>query len=406
MTPITMTLPNKKLNEFISSSDQKPLHWSRKNSIISKDQTDTTPSNTKFHVDPLGICIGLAIGAVLMLAGFIIFKFCFKSRKNNIQVSPNTNNVTLFSIDIQHAEDLSFLINAKDEDLQLEIIGKGGCGEVYKTELPRRGGGKLSVAIKKIALSSTVDVSRLCRGTSNALGHRTRQVRAEILTVGRVGHPNLLRLLAHVSNQEKHFLISEFMQNGSLQDALRQRQLKWPVRYKIALGIATGLEYLHFLHKPCIIHRDLKPGNILLDRDMNPRIADFGLAKAAPGGSVGMTRVVGTLGYIAPEYYNRMPCTDRCDVYSFGVILAVLVSGRFPSDSRLAEMGMVKWLRKVMSSSDSDGANEGIDEILLGTGYEKQMLLALKIAYFCTRDNPEDRPCSRDVRRMLEQIKH
>ncbi|KAM0951059.1 putative transferase, protein kinase RLK-Pelle-LRR-XI-1 family [Dioscorea sansibarensis] len=197
------------------------------------------------------------------------------------------------------------------------------------------------------------------------------------------------------------------MQNGSLQDALKQKQLEWPVRYKIALGIATGLEYLHFLHKPCIIHRDLKPGNILLDQDMNPRIADFGLAKVAPSGGVATTRVVGTVGYIAPEYYNGMPCTDSCDVYSFGVVLAVLVTGRFPSDGRvLAEMGMVKWVRKVMSSGGGDGAGEGIDEILLGNGYEEQMLLVLKIAYFCTSDNPRDRPSSRDVRGMLEQIKH
>ncbi|XP_039146697.1 leucine-rich repeat receptor-like serine/threonine/tyrosine-protein kinase SOBIR1 [Dioscorea cayenensis subsp. rotundata] len=178
-------------------------------------------------------------------------------------------------------------------------------------------------------------IEELCLGmelsqerSSHVDDNRMRQVRAEIRTVGRIGHRNLLRLLAHVSSGDHHFLVSEFKPKGSLYDVLKKGQLDWPARYKIAHGIASGLEYLHFIHKPCIIHRDMKPENILLDDDLNPRIADFGLAKVEDGSFV-RTRLAGTLGYIAPEYYNGMACTHKCDVFSLGVILAVLVTGKF-----------------------------------------------------------------------------
>ncbi|GAY69019.1 hypothetical protein CUMW_268720 [Citrus unshiu] len=110
-------------------------------------------------------------------------------------------------------------------------------------------------------------------------------------------------------------------------------------------------------------------------------------------------------GYIAPECYQTLTVSDKCDVYSFGVLLAVLVMGKFPFDHFFSteEMNMVRWMRNVISS---DNPNRAIDSKLIGNGYEEQMLLVLKIAYFCTLDDPEERPSSKDVRCMLSQIKH
>lgn len=193
-----------------------------------------------------------------------------------------------------------------------------------------------------------------------------------------------------------HYLVYEYMKNGSLQDATQQvtegtREIDWSARHRIAVGIAVGLEYLHVNHSQRIIHRDLKPVNVLIDDDMEARIADFGLAKAVPEflTHVSTLHVVGTLGYIAPEYYQTIKFTDKCDIYNFGVLLGVLVVGKFPSDELFepaSGMGLVKWMRNVMTFENPKRA---IDPKLMGNGYEEQMLLVLKIACFCTLDNPK-----------------
>ncbi|KAK4402495.1 Leucine-rich repeat receptor-like serine/threonine/tyrosine-protein kinase SOBIR1 [Sesamum angolense] len=207
-----------------------------------------------------------------------------------------------------------------------------------------------------------------------------RQIRSEIQTVGQIRHRNLVPVLAHLPLPNCHYLVYEYMKNGSLQDYLQyvaagRRELNWLARYKIALGVAAGLEYLHMNHKPCIIHRDLKPGNILLDDEMEARISDFGLAKALPDANTHVT--------------------------TFGVLLGVLVSGKFPSDEFFQdtyEMSLMKWIRNLMTSEDPKRA---IDPRLLGKGYEEQMLLVLKVACFCTLSDPKERPNSRDARCMF-----
>jgi serine/threonine protein kinase len=203
------------------------------------------------------------------------------------------------------------------------------------------------------------------------------------------------------------------MKNGSLQDMLTkvergEAELDWLSRHKIALGVAAGLEYLHMSHSPRIIHRDLKPANILLDDDMEARIADFGLAKAMPDAQthISTSKVAGTVGYIAPEYHQIFKFSDKCDIYSFGVMLGVLVMGKLPSDDffqHTDEMSLVKWMRNTIIS---ENPKDAIDARLIGNGFEEQMLLVLKIACFCTMDNPKERPDSKNVRIMLYQIKH
>lgn len=201
--------------------------------------------------------------------------------------------------------------------------------------------------------------------------------------------------------------------NPNIQDMLHTvlhgtRELDWLARHKITLGVAAGLDCLHMNVNPRIIHRDLKPGNILLDDEMEARIADFGLAKAVPDQHTHVTtsNVAGTVGYIGPEYHQTLKFTDKCDIYSFGVVLGVLVIGKLPSDDffqTTTEMSLVKWMRNIMTSEDP---NRALDPKLMGNGHEEKMLLVLKIACFCTLDDPKQRPNSKDVRCMLAQIKH
>ncbi|KAL8232253.1 hypothetical protein R6Q57_002031 [Mikania cordata] len=366
------------------------------------------PKHNKTRKKIMGWVLGFFVGSFLGILSIIIFSVVIKLVMIMTKYGENQSGPSIYSPSIT-AKDLAFL---EDDDAiaLLEVIGRGGCGEVYKTHIPDR---KIkTIAVKKI-IQPSKEAEELTREDTKQLNKKMRQIRSEIQTVGQIRHKNLLQLLAHVSRPNCHYLVYEFMNNGSLQDILQQveagtRQLEWLVRHKIAVGVAYGLEYLHITHTPCIVHRDIKPANILLDDDMEARIADFGLAKSIPEAVTHMTssNVAGTLGYIAPEYYQSMKFTDKCDIYSFGVLLGVLVMGKLPSDEffqHTAEVNMVKWMRNVMTSDDP---KEAIDPDLLGNGYEQQMLLVLKIACFCTLENPKKRPSSKDCRFMLTQIKH
>lgn len=353
--------------------------------------------------------LGFFAGAIAgSLSGFI-FSLLFKLIIAAIKGGSKDPGPSIFAPKLIKRENLAFLEN-DDALASLELIGKGGCGEVYKAELPENSGKMF--AIKKIT-QPPKDAAELADEDSRSMNRKMRQIQSEIRTVGEIRHRNLLPLVAHVLRPHCHYLVYELMKNGSLQDMLNQvseggKELDWLTRHNIALGVASGLEYLHLNHTPCIIHRDLKPANVLLDDDMEARIADFGLAKAMPDAQTHITasNVAGTVGYIAPEYHQTLKFTDKCDIYGFGVLLGVLVIGKLPSDAFFQdtdEMSLVKWMKNVMTS---DNPRRAIDPKLLGNGWEEQMLLALKIACFCTMENPKTRPNSKDVRCMLAQITH
>ncbi|GMH21513.1 hypothetical protein Nepgr_023355 [Nepenthes gracilis] len=352
----------------------------------------------------LGFLAGaIAGGASGMIISVLVKATLFLCRRDK------DSGISIFSPLIKKEDDLKFL-EKEDGLASLELIGRGGCGDVYRAQLPRSHG--MMIAIKRITAAPNQANDPLEEETKQ-LNKRMRQIRAEIKTIGQIRHRNLLPLLAHVGRPGCHYLVYEFMKNGSLQDALNQaaegtREFEWLARHRIAVGVAAGLEYLHFSNEPKIIHRDLKPANILIDDNMEPRISDFGLAKAMPDTKTHITTsvIAGTLGYIAPEYHQTLKFTEKCDIYSFGVMLGVLVIGRLPTDEFFIdaeEIGLVKWMINVMTSMEPKRA---IDAKLIGNGYEEQMLQVLKIACFCTLDDPSQRPNSRDVRCMLSQIHH
>ncbi|XP_073003968.1 leucine-rich repeat receptor-like serine/threonine/tyrosine-protein kinase SOBIR1 [Typha latifolia] len=403
---------NKPHNSTTNSSSNSTTNSTSDSTTNSTSNSNTTtPHDHKTHRRHvrnwvLGFVAGSLGGIVSGFLVSVLFRLVLNCARGRYKTPAGPS---IFSPKvIRNANDLSFL--EKDDGLaSLQVIGRGGCGEVYKAELPNSPG--KMIAIKRIK-KQTPDGAEPTE-ESHLLDKWTRQIRSEILTVGHIRHRNLLPLLAHVSRPDCHYLIYEYMKNGSLRDVLMEvsesrRELDWPARHKIAVGIAAGLEHLHVHHKPHIIHRDLKPANILLDDTMEARIADFGLAKEMPEAHTHITssNVAGTIGYIAPEYHQTLKFTAKCDVYSFGVILAVLVVGKQPSDDffqNTEEMNLVKWLRNMMKSPDAALA---IDPKLAGNGFEEQMLLVLRIACFCTTDDPKERPTSRDIKCMLSQIKY
>ncbi|GAB4841750.1 Receptor protein kinase CLAVATA1 [Ancistrocladus abbreviatus] len=285
--------------------------------------------------------------------------------------------------------------NAEDvlECLKEEnVIGKGGAGIVYRGTMPDGN----DVAIKKLV---------------NCGGYRRHDhgFSAEIQTLGKIRHRNIVRLLGYVSNKETNLLLYEYMTNGSLGEMLHGSKgayLQWETRYRIAVEAAKGLCYLHHDCSPLIVHRDVKSNNILLDEDFEAHVADFGLAKFLRDADASecMSSIAGSYGYIAPEYAYTLKVDEKSDVYSFGVVLLELITGRKPVGEFGDGVDIVRWVRKTQSeiSQPSDAASvlAILDSRL--TSYPLSSVVNMfKIAMLCVEDEGKDRPTMREVVHML-----
>lgn len=285
-------------------------------------------------------------------------------------------------------------LNFKAEDVleclkEDNIIGKGGAGVVYRGSMPDG-----SVVAIKLLLGS---------------GRNDHGFSAEIQTLGRIKHRNIVRLLGYVSNRDTNLLLYEYMPNGSLDQRLhgvKGGHLHWDLRYKIAMEAAKGLCYLHHDCTPLIIHRDVKSNNILLDKLFEAHVSDFGLAKFLQNGGASecMSSIAGSYGYIAPEYAYTLKVDEKSDVYSFGVVLLELIAGRKPVGDFGEGVDIVRWVLKTTSelSQPSDAASvlAVVDSRL--TEYPLQGVIHLfKIAMMCVEEDSSARPTMREVVHML-----
>ncbi|GAB4834842.1 Probable serine/threonine-protein kinase pbl15 [Ancistrocladus abbreviatus] len=276
------------------------------------------------------------------------------------------------------------------------LLGEGGFGKVHKGYIDenfRPGLKAQAVAVKHL------DVEGL-------QGHR--EWLAEVIFLGQLRHPHLVKLIGYCCEDEERLLVYEFMPRGSLENHLFKRlsiSLPWGTRLKIAVGAAKGLAFLHGAETP-VIYRDFKTSNILLDSDFNAKLSDFGLAKMGPEGSDThvTTRVMGTYGYAAPEYVSTGHLTTKSDVYSFGVVLLELLTGRRAMDKSRTkgEQNLVDWARPYLSSSRR--LRYILDPRLAGQysikGAKEMALLALR----CVSVNPKDRPLMPMVIQALEGL--
>ncbi|KAJ8770172.1 hypothetical protein K2173_011507 [Erythroxylum novogranatense] len=275
------------------------------------------------------------------------------------------------------------------------IIGMGGTGIVYKAEVHRP---HSAVAVKKLWRAET---DTECGG--DLLG--------EVSLLGRLRHRNIVRLFGYLHNETNVMLLYEYMSNGNLGTALHGKEagkllVDWVSRYNIAVGVAQGLNYLHHDCQPPIIHRDIKSNNILLDANLNARIADFGLARMMLHKNETVSMVAGSYGYIAPEYGYTLKVDDKSDVYSFGVVLLELLTGKKPLDPAFGEsVDVVEWVRRKMVKNRS--LVEALEPSISGQckHVQEEMLLVVRIAILCTAKLPKDRPSMRDVITMLGEAK-
>lgn len=275
------------------------------------------------------------------------------------------------------------------------LIGRGGYGNVYKARLQDGS----EVAVKRF---------KNCSAAGDA------SFTHEVEVIASIRHVNLVELRGYcvtTTNLEGHqrMIVCDLMKNGSLHDHLYgdsglegENKLSWPIRQKIALGMARGLAYLHYGAQPAIIHRDIKASNILLDDGFDAKVADFGLAKFNPEGFSHLsTRVAGTMGYVAPEYALYGQLTERSDVYSFGVVLLELLSGKkaIISVNEGQPSLVTDWAWSLVRKGHGlDVIEEGMPEL----GPDEVMEKYVMIAVLCSHPQLYARPTMDQVVKILE----
>ncbi|RYR74478.1 hypothetical protein Ahy_A02g009213 isoform A [Arachis hypogaea] len=234
-----------------------------------------------------------------------------------------------------------------------------------------------------------------------------REFRVEVEAIGRVRHKNLVRLLGYCVEGAYRMLMYEYVDNGNLDQWLHGdvdsvSPLTWDIRMNIILGMAKGLAYLHEGLEPKVVHRDVKSSNILLDRQWNPKVSDFGLAKLlCSDHSYVTTRVMGTFGYVAPEYACTRMLTEKSDVYSFGILIMEIITGRSPADysKPQGEVNLIEWLKTMVGNRKSE---ELIDPNLPEKPSSKALKLALLVALKCVDPDATKRPKIGHIIHMLE----
>lgn len=309
------------------------------------------------------------------------------------------------SWDMKHFQPLTFAEDEIVSGIKIEnLIGKGGSGNVYRVVLRN----EKQFAVKHI-WNSVLGREKSFRSSSALMAKgavRSPEYDAEVAALSSVRHVNVVKLYCSITSEDSNLLVYEYFPNGSLWDWLhtgRKVDMGWEVRYEVALGSARGLEYLHHGCDRPVIHRDVKTSNILLDNEMKPKIADFGLAKIV-NGSVGKDSthlVAGTHGYIAPEYAYTYKVNEKSDVYSFGVVLMELVTGKKAIELEFGEnKDIVQWVCCEMRTKNS--LIHLVDSTISESSKE-DAIKVLKIALHCTMRNPSLRPTMRMVVQMLEE---
>uniref|UniRef100_A0A0D9YVH7 Protein kinase domain-containing protein n=1 Tax=Oryza glumipatula TaxID=40148 RepID=A0A0D9YVH7_9ORYZ len=291
-------------------------------------------------------------------------------------------------------------------------IGRGGFGTVYKGTFEDG----TAFAAKVLSAESEQGINEFL---------------TEIESITEAKHANLVRLLGCCVQRQNRILIYEYVENNSLDNALQEISIKfpqlcsiwsngvltnllqhlgsaagvtdlsWSTRSDICMGVAKGLSYLHEEHEPSIVHRDIKASNVLLDRNYIPKIGDFGVAKLFPDNvSHVSTRVIGTTGYMAPEYVVHGQLTKKADVYSFGVLILEIISGRRMSQTIRSDMFLV---RQAWVLHEQDSLLDMVDPSMKGGYPEEEALKFIKVALACTQAKPCSRPTMRQVVKLLSR---
>ncbi|XLU26881.1 G-type lectin S-receptor-like serine/threonine-protein kinase At4g27290 isoform X2 [Arachis ipaensis] len=333
----------------------------------------------------------ISVGILILCLSFIVYR----RKKNKINYRSMRHNTERYAHAIEDQEedldlplfDMATLISATNNFSTNKILGKGGYGTVYQGTLKD---------------GREIAVKRLSENSRQGL----QEFKSEVMNVVKLQHRNLVKLLGCCIQAEERMLIYEFMPNKSLDyfifDKERSTQLLWPQRFLIIVGIARGVLYLHQDSRHRIVHRDLKASNVLLDDEMNAKISDFGLARSFKGNEneANTTRVVGTYGYLSPEYLIDGIFSTKSDVYSFGVLVLEIVSGKrnrgFSDKNHRFNL-----LGHVWTLFMDGNCSEIIDPSIRNSSELSGVIRVIHVGLLCVQQNPEDRPSMAHALMML-----
>ncbi|KAF3444863.1 hypothetical protein FNV43_RR14556 [Rhamnella rubrinervis] len=325
----------------------------------------------------------------VLLALIVLFFYTRKWNPKSKVRGSMRKEVTVFT-DIGVPLTFENVVRATGSFNASNCIGNGGFGATYKAEISPG----VLVAIKRLAVGRFQGV---------------QQFHAEIKTLGRLGHANLVTLIGYHASETEMFLIYNYLPGGNLEKFIQERSTRaidWRILHKIALDIARALAYLHDQCVPRVLHRDVKPSNILLDDDFNAYLSDFGLARLLGTSEThATTGVAGTFGYVAPEYAMTCRVSDKADVYSYGVVLLELLSDKKALDPSFSSYGngfnIVAWACMLLRQGR---AKEFFTAGLWDASPHDDLVEVLHLAVVCTVDSLSTRPTMRQVVRRLKQL--
>ncbi|XP_038902262.1 L-type lectin-domain containing receptor kinase IX.1-like [Benincasa hispida] len=358
--------------------------------------------NSTLDVKPTGKSTGNKVSVIvgvmvsvgcLILVAIIVFAVLWKLKQKKRKAELGNHeevNLTSINDDLERGAgprrfSHKLLAMATNNFSKERKLGEGGFGAVYRGYIPN--------------IDLTVAVKRISRGS--------RQGRKEYITevkiISQLRHRNLVQLIGWCHDKGEFLLVYEFMSNGSLDSHLfgKRTPLGWGVRYKIALGLASALLYLHEEWEQCVVHRDIKSSNVMLDSNFNVKLGDFGLARLMDHElGAQTTGLVGTLGYLAPEYISTGRASKESDVFSFGVVALEIATGRVSRTSmeKDSHKGLVEWVWDLYGSAQ---LIDGVDEKLQSEYDKKQVECLMLVGLWSAYPDPNLRPSIKQVIQVL-----
>ncbi|XP_059647093.1 L-type lectin-domain containing receptor kinase IV.1-like [Cornus florida] len=322
------------------------------------------------------ICVGLVLAVVSGTAYYVRWKMKYAEVLEDWELAYGPHRFKY--------KDLYIATNGFQDT---QLLGTGGFGRVYRGVLPTS---KIEIAVKRVSHESRQGMKEFV---------------AEIVSIGRLRHRNIVQLLGYCRRKGELLLVYDYMPNGSLDKFLYDQPeftLNWSQRFRVIKGVASGLFYLHEEWEQVVVHRDIKASNVLLDGEFNGRLGDFGLARLYRHGTAPQTTcVVGTFGYLAPEHSRTGKATTSTDVYAFGAFLLEVVCGRRPIEPRAPaeDIILIDWVFGCWSGGDILRAVD----VNLGTNYvQEEVEFVLKLGLLCSHSEPMARPTMRQVVQHLE----